>query len=81
VNSSKEIMSCGAVLQGFLRSGESAIYRAPRGSECPEALFRNTTLLHKPVILLHDVIEVLHGLVTARARQVARALETRDRVG
>src|SRR5687768_11003532 len=55
------------------------VYRAPRGSECPEALLRNNTLLHKPVILLHDVVEVLHGPVPAMARQVARALETRDR--
>ena len=55
------------------------VYRAPRGSECPEALLRNNTLLHKPVILLHDVIEVLHGPVPAMARQVARALQTRDR--
>src|SRR6476619_1719817 len=55
------------------------VYRAPRGSECPEALLRNNTLLHKPVILLHYVIEVLHGPVPATARQVARALETRDR--
>ncbi len=31
------------------------------------------------VILLHDAIAVLHGPVPAMARQVARALETRDR--
>ena len=55
------------------------LYRAPRRPECPEALLGDDTLLHKPVILLHDVIEVLHRPVPATARQVSRALEAGDR--
>jgi hypothetical protein len=51
---------------------------APRRSERPEALLCHNTLLHKAVMLLHDVVEVLNGSVQATARQVARALQTRD---
>ena len=40
--------------------------------------FATMALFHKTVILLHDVIEVLNGSVPATARQVARALQTRD---
>jgi hypothetical protein len=54
------------------------LYSAPRRSERPKPLLCHNTLLHKTVVLFNDVVEVLNGSMPASARQVARALQTRD---
>jgi hypothetical protein len=39
-------------------------------------LLGDDPLFHKAVVLLHDIVEVLHGTVPATSRQVARTLKT-----
>jgi hypothetical protein len=61
-----------------LTDGFITVYSAPRGSKHPKALLCHNGFLHDTVVLLHDVVEVLHWSMPASARQVARALQTRD---